>query len=139
VTLCDTGPLVALLDADDVHHTRCAAAAALLPPAAMITTWPCLTEAMYLLHRAGGIDAQNALWSLVSGGVLRLYLPSKDEWKRIQELMTQYADMPLDIADASLVSAAERLNDRKVFSIDNLLRAVRMRGGHFFDFVPIGP
>jgi hypothetical protein len=63
----------------------------------------------------------------------------KDEWKRIQELMTQYADMPLDMADASLVSAAERLNDRKVFSIDNLLRAVRMRGGHFFDFVPIGP
>jgi hypothetical protein len=92
---------------------------------------------MYLLHRVGGIAAQNNLWSLLSGGVLRLYLPSEDEWRRIQELMTQYADMPLDMADASLASAAEQLSDRHLFSIDNLLRAARMRGGHFFDFVPM--
>jgi hypothetical protein len=71
----------------------------------------------------------------MSGGALRIYMPHADEWQRIQELMIQYADMPLDMADASLVSAAERLNDRQLFSIDNPLRSVRMRDGGFFDYV----
>jgi len=32
----------------------------------LVTTWPAFTEAMYLLARAGGIRAQQALWRLVA-------------------------------------------------------------------------
>jgi len=32
--------------------------------------------------------------------------------------MTQYATLPMDFADASLVVAAERLNLRRVFTLD---------------------
>lgn len=134
--LCDAGPLVALIDADDAHHLRCTEAARTLPPTSMVTTWPCLTEAMHLLYRAGGLEAQNGLWTYVADGILRLYLASEGEWHRIHELMNQYADMPLDMADASLVSAAERLHDRQLFSIDAGLRAVRLSGGEFFEVLP---
>jgi hypothetical protein len=92
---------------------------------------------MHLLYRLGGLRAQLNLWTLLSDGALRIYLPHVDEWQRIQELMIQYSDMPLDMADASLASAAERLNDRELFSIDNPLRAVRMNDGRYFDFVPL--
>ena len=37
---------------------------------------------------------------------------------RIRTLMTQYATLPMDFADASLVVAAERLNLRGVFTLD---------------------
>jgi hypothetical protein len=50
--------------------------------------------------------------------------------------MNQYADMPLDMADASLVSAAERISSRQLFSIDSSLRAVRLESGEFFEIVP---
>ena len=136
MTLCDAGPLVALIDADDPHHERCAEASAAIPPSPMVTTWPCLTEAMHLLNRVGGLAAQNELWSFSADGVLRLHVPLEDEWRRMYELMNQYADMPLDLADASLVSAAEQLNDRRLFSIDAPLRAVRLEGRQFFDMVP---
>jgi hypothetical protein len=92
---------------------------------------------MHLLYRSGGFPAQNKLWSLLSDGVLRIHMPHEDEWQRIQELMIQYADMPLDMADASLVSAAEQTKDRRLFSIDNPLRAVRVGGATFFEFLPL--
>ena len=135
MTLCDSGPLVALIDADDPYHEQCAEASATLPASPMVTTWPCLPEAMYFLYRAGGLEAQNRLWSFITDGGLVVYLPAHDEWQRIKELVNQYADMPLDIADASLISAAERLNNRRLFSIDQPLRAVRVRGRQFFDFI----
>lgn len=134
--LCDAGPLVALIDADDPDHGRCAATLAMLPASPLTVTWPCLTEAMHLAYRVGGLDAQNEVWSFVADGVLRLYLSLEDECGRMQALMNQYADMPLDLADAPLVSAAERLGDHRLFSVDEPLRAVRIHGRQYFEVVP---
>lgn len=53
--LCDAGPLVALLDRSDADHLRCMAV--LRGISDMLTTWPCLTEAMYLLGRESGLTA----------------------------------------------------------------------------------
>ena len=64
MTLCDAGPLIAIIDADEPDHGACLAALdeLALP---LVTTWQAFTEAMYLLGQAGGITAQRALWSLV--------------------------------------------------------------------------
>lgn len=134
--LCDTGPLVALVDGDDKHHLICLSTASTLPANSLVTTWPCLTEAMYLLDRAAGLVGQNGLWSYLTDGVLRLHLPAEGEWQRMHELMNQYADMPLDMADASLISAAEQLGERQLFTIDRLLGAVKLAGGGFLKILP---
>jgi len=50
---------------------------------------------------------------------------------RAFELMEQYADHPMDLADASLIAAAESLETRKVFTLDeNDFGAYRIRRGH---------
>ncbi len=136
MTLCDTGPLVALIDRDDLHHQRCVDTLAALPPIPLITTWPCLTEAMHLLDRAGGQPTQDELWGFLADGLLRLYLPAADEWQRLRQFMNEYADMPLDMADASLASAAEHLGERMLFSLDQPLRAVILANGDTFDIRP---
>lgn len=133
--LCDTGPLVALVDADDPFHHLCTQAAERLPPM-MVTTWPCLTEAMHFLFRAGGLRTQNNLWAKVAEGVIKIHIPAEADWKLVYKLINQYADMPLDLADASLVGAAERLSDFQLFSLDASMRAVRILDDKFFDVIP---
>jgi hypothetical protein len=64
---------------------------------------------MYLLWRAGGLPAQNELWGYLADGLIVLHIPAATEWERIQTLMQQYHDTPMDLAYASLVTAAERL------------------------------
>jgi len=54
MTLTDTGPLVALLDADDSYHATRVAASQRLPSGPLLTTWVCFTEAMHLLGAVGG-------------------------------------------------------------------------------------
>jgi len=48
-------------------------------------------------------------------GVVEI-LPS--ELARMRALMEKYADLPMDVADASLVVVAERLKLHKVFTLD---------------------
>jgi predicted nucleic acid-binding protein len=50
---------------------------------------------------------------------------------RAFELMQDYTDVPMDLADASLVAAAESLDTQKVFTIDRKDFAIyRIRRGH---------
>ena len=69
MTLTDAGPLIAIVDADEPDHAACVDALDQLT-IPLVTTWPAFTEAMYLLGRAGGIRAQQALWRLVERDLL---------------------------------------------------------------------
>ncbi len=102
MTLTDAGALVALLDKNQPQNTRCRTdfASLSLP---LLTTWPAFAEAMYLVHRVGGWPLQHNLWTYVEEGVLQLHAPTKAQQKRMQQLMAQYHDTPMDLADASLV------------------------------------
>lgn len=136
MTLCDAGPLVALVDASDEHHVRCAETLSRLPPSPLVTTWLCFTEAMYLLGRRGGLRSQRELWGIVAKGLVKFDVPAPGEWVRMRDLMDQYEDLPMDVADASVVSAAERLGVARVFTIDSHFRAYRMQGRDTFEVVP---
>jgi predicted nucleic acid-binding protein len=135
--LCDMGPLVALIGQDDSFHTRCVAALSTLPAEPLLTTWPCLVEAMYLLWRASGSPAQEELWGYLADELVVLHAPEAGEWERMRTLMRQYHDAPMDLADASLVVAAERLNLRRIFTLDSHFRAYRIDETHLFDIVPL--
>ena len=113
--LFDAGPLVALVDAGDQHHRRCATALrAVREPLA--TVWPALTEAMYLL--ADLPRGQEALWEMIERGALELVPLGATDVPRIRELMRKYANRPMDLADAALICVAERVGIRKFFTID---------------------
>lgn len=102
----------------------------------MVTTWPCFTEAMYLLRRAGGYPSQRALWQLRSAGRLLVHDLSPDETDRMAVLMDTYRDQPMDLADASLVAAAEHLDVRRLFTLDSHFYIYRLKNGLTLDLVP---
>ncbi len=136
MTLTDTGPLVGLLDKNDPYHSICTEAASELPSGPMLSTWPCITEAMYLLGRSAGEEGQVALWNLLLHGLPELHETGRGEFSRMAELMDLYKDLPMDLADASLVSAAEATGRRKVFSLDNHLRIYQLQDGNYLEVVP---
>jgi predicted nucleic acid-binding protein len=129
--LCDTAPLVAMLDRDDPWHARTVRVLRSMRSAEFITTWPCFTEAMYFLNRAAGFSAQERLWTMLENAQLRLHGTEAGEPARMHGLMKQYADTPMDLADASLVSAAETLGVRQIFTFDQHFLAFKHAGGHF--------
>lgn len=135
MTLCDAGPLIAIIDADELDHDACLAALdeLTLP---LVTTWPAFTEAMYLLGQAGGITGQRALWSLVHTTRLIVADLSTKAVERSAQLMDKYADRPMDLADATLVALAEEQGHRRVFSLDSDFHIYRIRGRQRFDVVP---
>ena len=135
MTLIDAGPLVALIDADEADHEVCRAVLGSLA-LPLVTTWPAFSEAMYLLSRAGGTSGRQALWSLALSD--RLHVPdlSRSAVERSAELMAKYADLSMDLADATLVAVAEERGVRRVFTLDSDFEIYRLHGRQRFDIVP---
>ncbi|QCS49754.1 PIN domain-containing protein [Picosynechococcus sp. PCC 11901] len=135
MTLCDASALIALINRNDNNQSRCAAVLSRLQ-APLVTTWSCFTEAMHLLGRYGGWLAQQELWSYVADELLVLHVSNEAEQRRMQQLMEQYRDVPMDLADASLATAAEVLNQKTIFTLDRDFYIYRLPGNQPFDVVP---
>ena len=135
MTLCDASALIALINQSDANHQRCVD---ILPQllAPLLTTWSCFTEAMYLLGHYGGWSAQQELWGYVADQILLLHHNNVEEQERMRSLMEQYRDIPMDLADASLVATAETLNQRRIFTLDRDFHIYRFRGNQSFEVVP---
>ena len=113
--LVDTGPLVALLDRSDPDHAACQETLGSLNDS-MVTVWPVVTEAMYMLRAYG--KAQEALWEMIEMGAVEILPLGVDDVPRMKELMRKYRDLPMDLADAALVRVAERERLRRIFTLD---------------------
>lgn len=133
--LTDTGPLVALMDEGEPHHGACVSVARTLPPGPLVTTWPCFTETMYLLDSLGGHRLQNRLWQARIEGRLVLLDITPGEADQMSVMMAQYQNVPMDLADASLVAAAESRGFRRLFTIDSDFYIYRMTDGSVLEVV----
>lgn len=113
----DTGFLLAVADADDAWHGR---AMAQLHTAAegWVTTWPVLAEACWLFQRRLGQRFAAALVDDAADGGLQLWEVPAARLPRVGELMRRYANLPMDLADASLVLLAEHLGHGRILSTD---------------------
>lgn len=131
--LVDTGPLVAVIDADDAFHERCVGALRQIRDP-LFTVWPVITEAMHLI---GSIAAQERLWDVLEERRLELLPLEAADISRMRALMTKYADRPMDLADAALVRVAERDGLHTVFTIDDAdFRVYRLHGSKRFRLLP---
>ena len=121
--LLDTGPLVALMNRRDKHHARILAFTRSFG-GIYLTTWPVITEAMYLLRHSHTAQLNVLEW--VRRGGLEMVPIDASDVDRLMELMQKYRDLPMDLADGSLVVAAERLGIREILSIDSDYDVYRM-------------
>jgi uncharacterized protein len=126
--LVDTGPLVALFDPKDAQHERCKNVLKAIQES-LITTIPVLTEVFHML--SPGSQGADRLRDFIGQKGLSPWFMDDAGIKRAFELMEQYADHPMDFADASLIVAAEALKTLKIFTIDrNDFETYRIRRGH---------
>jgi uncharacterized protein len=113
--LLDTGALVSLLDRSQTHHRRFSQFFSGWQ-GAVVSTEAVLTEATHLLGRAPrGRDL--CLDFFLAGGAT-LAPASLTALRRCRALMEMYADLPMDYADATLVTLAEELGTDLVFTTD---------------------
>ncbi len=130
--LVDSGPLIALFDASDIHHEK-ALAFIRSNRYPLITTLASITETLHLLdfNRNAQIDFLDWL----SKGAIEVHNIEVSSFNRIRDLTKKYKDLPMDFADACLVYLAENLNLTKIATIDRDFSIYRIKGKKFFEMV----
>jgi predicted nucleic acid-binding protein len=124
--LLDTGFLLAVIDADDNLHAACAAA--LESETNPILPDVVLPELAYLMLRELGYPALTAFLRAIAAGELAQAQSNPQDLARTAELLEKYADSKVDFVDCAIVAMAERLNLKKVLTVDRR---------HFTIFDPI--
>lgn len=134
--LCDTGVLLCLIDKDQPkYEAYVRAVAASREP--MLTTWACVTEAMYLALGIGGWRVQKNLSRILMTDLLAIQdIPSAD-YARLFELMEKYQDRPMDLADATLVLAAEKTGVMRILTLDSDVLFYRIDNRESFEIVTV--
>ncbi|MGH8594494.1 MAG: type II toxin-antitoxin system VapC family toxin, partial [Gammaproteobacteria bacterium] len=95
----------------------------------LYTTVPVLTEVFHMLSPAS-IGSDRLREFILQGG-LSLWFLGEPTLDRVFELMEHHADHTMDLADASIVIAAEVMKTRKVFTVDrNEFETYRINRGH---------
>jgi predicted nucleic acid-binding protein len=130
----DTGPLVAIFSQEDAHHETCVSALREMS-GPLLSCWPVITEAAWLLRRSP--RAVQQLLSSVETGFLELLPLAGTESKAIASLMKKYENIRPQLADAALVYLAGRERLDTIFTLDrrdfSVYRTVRRRA---FRIVP---
>lgn len=134
IVLVDTGPLVALFDPSDRARDDCRHALAALESADLVTTEAVVTETMWLLDFS--VDAQAAFASLLAQGRPRIEPLAPADRRRASDLLRKYRSLPMDYADATVVTVAERLGARRVFTLDRRDFRVYRAGRRGFTLLP---
>jgi len=135
VSLIDANALINLVDQGQPRSAEFRAAFNTLRRP-VVTTWPAFTEAMYLVFGIGGWPLERKLWDFVLLGLVTFHSPDEAEARRMVELMERYRDRPMDLADASLVAAAESRNDPRILTQDFDFNIYRFQDRYAFEVLP---
>ena len=114
--LADTGYWLALANSRDRWHETALAVSRELDDI-LIVTWPVLTETCHLIATRLGIRAETSFLEQVAKNV-EIHEIGPEHLGVICELLGKYAELPMDLADASLVVAATELAEGRILSTD---------------------
>ena len=115
-TLIDAGPLIGLFDRSDRYHFK---ALRFIEEyeGHLWSTWPVVTEVTHMLDFSTKVQLAFMEW--IRRGGLQLVDLSHDHLDRIIALSEKFQDVPMDLADASLIVASEEKGIREIASIDS--------------------
>ena len=116
--LADSGFWIALGNRRDRHHAAARAALDRHSAQGFVSTWPVLTEVTHLLSARVGVTQCVAFIDGIARGACEIPEPPADALFRAHALMSRYRDLPMDLADASLVILAEDLGEGRILSTD---------------------
>ena len=130
--IMDTGPWVALVDRSESRHGECVEWLKQFE-GEIFTSEAVLTEVLYLLNFSS--KAQSAAFDFILTGAIVLVPSSIESLKMAKRLIGKYQDLPMDFADATLVSLEHDLSidhivtfDKKDFGIYRLHKNAFLSG-----------
>ncbi len=115
-TLIDSGPLIALFDKDDRFH-RSALAFIENFKGILITSWPVITEVLHMLDFNVTVQMNFLKW--IERGALSIKSLSDAQIPRLIELSEKYSDIPMDLADATMILISELEGIDEIITIDS--------------------
>jgi uncharacterized protein len=92
---------------------------------------------MYLALHRGGWQMQKHLGQLLLDELLTVYEIQEADYSRLLALMEQYRDRPMDLADATLVIAAEKTGYRQILTLDSDFLFYRIQNQGSFDIIQV--
>ena len=126
--VADTGAIIALIDADDIHH---AAVRAIYEtdPAAWVLPWAVLPEVDYLLGAHVGHRAQDAFFADIASSAFRIEWGSEPDVARAYDLHARHRALRLGLVDGIVIATSERLRATAIVTLDvRHFAAVSIRG-----------
>lgn len=134
--LVDTNIWLAAGDRRSGRHRECSA---LLAERAgdLAAPVPVIAETGWLLLDRGGPAAQAGFVATITTGRLEPLDLTAGDWARVVDLLGTYADLALDVIDASIIAIAERLGQTTIATLNHRdLRVVRPAHCDAFELVP---
>lgn len=116
--LADSGFWLALANRRDTWHPHAVDALARWSGEGFVTTWPVLTEVVHLIGARVGAEQCLRFVHDVAQGCCQIAELGEAALPRLHVLMQKYRDLPMDLADASLVWLAEDRGDGRILSTD---------------------
>ena len=134
--LLDTSGVLSALDESQRHHSECAAVLSGTSPPLLLSPFV-LAELDYLLMRHVGSHSQAALLDEVARGAYRLEPFGADDIAQAKQVIEQYSDLQIGLAEASIVVLARRHAASEVLTLDERhFRALRIEGRRRFKILP---
>jgi len=115
--IVDTGAFLALFNEKDTHHSQAKIVFSNISEP-LISTYQVITETCYMLTHS---VSQRASFNFLRGfclGTFEVFNFEKYHIERMLQLMENYVDLPMDLADASLVVLAEHLKNGRILTVD---------------------
>lgn len=132
--LIDTGAILAILETDDEWHSACLEAL-LSVRMPLLTTGAVLTETFHLTGK--NPHNMEKAWRFLRSGAVTVHPIQDSDLHDLHALMTQYADRPMDFADATLVHLAARERLSTILTVDHDdFETYRLPGRKKFTILP---
>lgn len=115
-TLIDAGPIIALFNKNDKYNKKIEDFLKSYK-GRLISSWPVITEVSHML--SFNVQTQIDFLTWIKLGAVRLIDIDINGINRIIDLSKKYSDVPMDLADASLVVIAEKMDIKEIITIDS--------------------
>ncbi|MBL0708730.1 MAG: PIN domain-containing protein [Sulfurimonas sp.] len=115
-TLIDSGPIIALFDKSDKYHLQTIEFMKTFT-GELISSWSVITEVSHMLDFNLKVQIDFLKW--VELGGITLYEIDQNDISDIRVMMEKYLDIPMDLADASLIYIANKEKIKNIISIDS--------------------
>ncbi len=132
----DAGPIIGAASPNDQRHAECVALLRDLGQTVPLMTVPGITAVCYFLATRGSAQGE-ASFIRSLGAMFEVVDLTATDWERTAELVETYGDLPLGMADASVVAVAERYGVTEIVTLDDRhFRVVRPRHVDAFTLRP---